>query len=865
MFAALAVFSSSSLFSQNNEKLIKDYISQNKIREYKKADLTNFSIDVNDHSESMNGDVVKIQQLYKGIPVYGSLGSVLIKNNQVVFYNDTFEKDYQNVDANVPSITKEAAFGFASKGTSIEDPSKITILNFHDADTKNMLFAKQQLVYVKKDQNLVLCYEFTFPEKKTPNYWNVLVNATTGEIVQKNNLNLSCNFVDHPFGHSDENNLAIFPLEKENYQQTNTKTSLLLSPDNASYNVFPFPIEAPTFGSRSVITNPWNLTASPEGWHSDGTTHYTNAQGNNVFAYQDLFDDDFFGGITAEGGASRNFNFPYTSGALALTNQDAAITNLFYANNMVHDIFYKFGFTPVARNFQKNNFNLGGAGNDFVNAEAQDGGGTVVTSTVQNYNNANFATPQDGGSGRMQMYLWVNDSQKLFYNAPASATTRTPVTYTAQFGQLITGVPVTGEVKLSPVLDACTALPAGSLTGFIGLAERGTCDFVTKVENMQNAGATGAIIYNAVSSAAPGNMGGTNANIYIMSELIDNAEGEYIKSQLANNVPVNVSMSYSTKQDGSFDNGVMIHEYGHGISNRLTGNGYTCLQYTQSKEQMGEGWSDFFAMMLTNKAGDNASVARGMGTYVSGQGISGAGIRPAKYSPDFTINDYTYGDTNGMEFLNGSTMVPDVHSIGFVWATMLWDLHWQYVAKYGYASDVTSNTTNGSSRVLQLVTDALKLQVCSPTFIDGRNAILQAELATTQGADRCMIWRTFAKRGLGVNASAGSKTNINDQVQDTTVPADCVLATDEVKVVKNNISIYPNPAKNEFFINFPSNTLGKVSVEIYDMSGKLVSSEDKISPDAKKSISTDRLINGTYMVKVKGIGIDAASKVIVKK
>ncbi|WP_415326468.1 T9SS-dependent M36 family metallopeptidase [Chryseobacterium sp. MMS23-Vi53] len=865
IFAAFAVFSSSSLFSQNNEKLIKDFISQNKIREYKKSDLTNFSIDVSDHSESMNGDVVKIQQMYKGIPVYRSLGSVLIKNNQVAYYDDSFEKDYSNADSNVPSITKEAAFKFASHGTNIEDPSKVQILNFHDADIKNV-FAKHQLVYVKKDQNLVLCYEFTFPERKTSNYWDILVNANTGEIVEKNNLNLSCNFVDHPYGHSHENHLAIFPLGKENYQQSNPATSLLLAPDNASYNVFPFPIEAPTFGSRSVVTNPWNLTASPEGWHSDGTTHYTAAQGNNVSAYQDLYDNDFNTGITVDGGASRNFNFPYTPGVLALNNQDAAITNLFYANNMVHDIFYKFGFTPASRNFQKNNFNLGGVGNDFVNAEAQDGGATAVDTTVnppiQNYNNANFATPQDGGSGRMQMYLWVNDAQKLFYNAPASAITRTPVSYIAQFGQQITGLPVTGQVKLSPVLDACTALPANSLTGFIGLAERGNCDFNIKVENMQNAGATGAIIYNAATSAAPGNMGGTNLNVYIMSELIDNAEGEYIKSQLANNIPVNVSMSYSTKQDGSFDNGVMIHEYGHGISNRLTGNGYSCLSYANSREQMGEGWSDFFALMLTNKAGDNASVPRGMGTYVSGEGISGDGIRPAKYSPDFLINDYTYGDTNGMVFSNG---VPDVHSIGFIWATMLWDLHWQYVAKYGYASDVTSNTTSGSSRVLQLVTDALKLQACSPTFVDGRNAILQAELATTGGADRCMIWRTFAKRGLGVNASAGSKTNINDQVQDMTVPADCVLATDEVSAVNNTISIYPNPAKNEFFINFPTKTLGKVSVEIYDMSGKLVSSEDKISPDAKKSISTDKLINGTYMVKVKGLGFDATSKVIVKK
>ncbi len=219
-----------------------------------------------------------------------------------------------------------------------------------------------------------------------------------------------------------------------------------------------------------------------------------------------------------------------------------------------------------------------------------------------------------------------------------------------------------------------------------------------------------------------------------------------------------------------------------------------------------------------------------------------------------------------MEYNNGSAIVPDVHSIGFVWATMLWDLHWKYVEKYGYSSDVLSTTPNGSTKVLQLVTDALKLQGCNPSFIDGRNAILAAELATTQGQDKCMIWGVFARRGLGVNASAGVKNNINDQVQDFNVPEECLLATNEVNADKNkNISIYPNPAKDEFYINFPSNTLGKVSVELYDMSGKLVSSEDKISPDAKKAISTSNLVNGTYMVKIKGLGFEAASKVMVKK
>jgi hypothetical protein len=128
-------------------------------------------------------------------------------------------------------------------------------------------------------------------------------------------------------------------------------------------------------------------------------------------------------------------------------------------------------------------------------------------------------------------------------------------------------------------------------------------------------------------------MSGTDATITIPSVLISNTEGEYIKSQLSANTTVNVTLkndpASSITPDGSFDNGIVVHEYGHGISNRLTGTGAGCLNSSADKEQMGEGWSDFFALMLTNKAGDNASVPRGIGTYAVGQGISGGGIRPA--------------------------------------------------------------------------------------------------------------------------------------------------------------------------------------------------------------------------------------------
>lgn len=860
VIAVFAVIPSVS-FAQSNEVLIKNYISQNKLREYKKSDLNQFIIDNVDSSKSLNGDVVKFQQTYNGLPVYSSAGTVIIKNGKVIYYVDNFIKNYSLSSGNIPTITKITALKKIAQDINKKEIQDFTILNFTDADPANTNFAKQRLTYAESNGELKLAYEFSFPEPQSSSYWNILVDANNGEILSKVDLNLSCYFHNDAYSHENvlDNNFNSFlePLLSIDA----SKNTLLLAPDNASYNVFPLPLEAPTFGSRSIINNPWILSASPEGWHYDGTTRYTITRGNNVYAYEDGAATNN-PGFSPNGGIARNFDFSFDIHADPSLNVESSITNLFYLNNRIHDVFYMFGFTPVARNFQQTNFGLGGIGNDYVNAEAQDGGGT---------NNANFASPSDGSKPRMQMYLWSTVNRQFFYNAPSMAVSRQPSTGVAVFGPILDAIGVTGNVQLSSVIDGCTALPAGSLVGKIGLVERGTCAFTEKTKNLQNSGAIAAIIYNNTANGNTiGNMAGNDATITIPSVLIGNTEGEYIKTHLSANTVVNVTLkddpATSVTPDGSFDNGIVIHEYGHGISNRLTGTGSGCLNANVSKEQMGEGWSDFFALMLTNKPGDNASVARGVGSYAQGQPNTGGGIRPAKYSPDFTINGFTYGNTNGLEYNNGTAIVPDVHSIGFLWASMLWDLNWEYVAKYGYASDVTSGTTNGSARVLQLVTDALKLQVCNPTFVDGRNAILAAELATTGGVDKCMVWRTFAKRGLGVNASAGIKANINDQEQDFTVPTECILSTSETDGVKNvGISIYPNPTKNEFYINFPSNTLGKVDVEIYDMSGKLISTENKISPESKKAISTSKLINGTYIVKVKGLGIDTTSKVIIAK
>ncbi|MBV6497282.1 MAG: hypothetical protein DYH05_01715 [Acidobacteria bacterium ACB1] len=78
--------------------------------------------------------------------------------------------------------------------------------------------------------------------------------------------------------------------------------------------------------------------------------------------------------------------------------QRGAVIQMFYVMNRYHDELYKLGFNEAARNFQNVNFTGQGVGNDRVSAEGQDSSGT---------NNANFATPADGGRGRMQMFLWT--------------------------------------------------------------------------------------------------------------------------------------------------------------------------------------------------------------------------------------------------------------------------------------------------------------------------------------------------------------------------------------------------------------------------------------------------------------------------
>ncbi len=223
----------------------------------------------------------------------------------------------------------------------------------------------------------------------------------------------------------------------------------------------------------------------------------------------------------------------------------------------------------------------------------------------------------------------------------------------------------------------------------------------------------------------------------------------------------------SPKIDGDADNGVIAHEYTHGISNRLTGgpNTTSCLN---NGEQMGEGWSDYFALMVTTNWGtatvNDGPNPRPMGNYVLGYPTTGPGIRLHPYSTNFAVDPWTYAII--------STTGGESHNVGEVWTTMLWDMTWALIKDHGISANIFDATgTGGNVIAMNLVTTGMKLQPCSPGFVTGRNAILEADTLLYGGQYSCIIWDAFAKRGLGLLADQGSSNTVNDGHADFSSPS----------------------------------------------------------------------------------------------
>ncbi|MTE26912.1 T9SS-dependent M36 family metallopeptidase [Winogradskyella ouciana] len=854
------VFGQSNEPSSNYEALINDYLKNNQskfgLQSEDYADLV-----INNEYFSVGTEIthVYINQAYQNIRISNAISGVAIKNGEVFYFSNRFFKDISNkINTSTASQTPASAIEGLANHFQLGTPQNLVQLskdgNAYTFSNGNISTRdiSAELVYVNVEDQLKLAWDVIIYANDNTHWYSARIDATTNEIIEVDNLVLSCNF-ERPHTHEKMSESIDF------FNKVNVPSPSILV-DGSRYNVFALPAESPNHGPRQVVTDPASILASPFGWHDDdgvlGADH-TITRGNNVWAQEDRDGLPFTVGFSPDGTSALNFDFPLDINQPPAGYEDVSITNLFYTNNMMHDIWYHYGFDEAAGNFQETNYTTLGASGDYVNADAQDGSGQ---------NNATFGTPPDGQNPNMTMFLWTPAGP---LNEPLTINNGTVAgDYNgseATFGDALSTTPITSNLTLAidgtpDANDACeTLINTGALNGSIAVIRRGTCEFGFKVRAVENAGAIAAIIVNneagATITMGPGAVGN---QVTIPSIMVNQSDGEAIISALIGGQTLSATLVNNGPFDidGDFDNGIVAHEYGHGISTRLTG-GPAAAGCLFNEEQMGEGWSDWFGLMVTMYPTDTEDDARGIGTFAVSQPTTGGGIRPARYSPDFAVNNFTYGDTN-----NPGLSVP--HGVGFVWATVLWDLTWAYVDKYGFDPDLY-NGNGGNNKVMQLVLDGLKLQPCEPGFIDGRDALLAADTAMG-GADQCMIWEVFARRGLGFNASQGLSTSRSDQVEDFSMPpnsdaslANCTsLSVEEFSA--NTLQVYPNPTNDKISISTKTG-LGNVTIKLTDLNGRAVLTIKKELFDTV-SISTGNLQDGIYILSITGENFNFVEKIV---
>jgi len=832
-----------------------------------------------------NIQYVYLQQTHAGIPVYNGIQTIIFRNNDVLYTSGHFTYELASkAGAARPSLSPASAVNAAALHLKLSAPGELQAAGEKN-NGQSLLFASpiakspiETRLYwvVGEDGSVKLAWNVNIDVKGSSDWWNVRIDAQTGSVLEKDNWTVN---EKHPEKNKPQ------PVTGKTVNETG---SPFAPPPptvtSAGYYVIPYPFESPKHRPFVLENQPWlkagaGNNATTNGWHFDGANNYNVTRGNNVYAYLDLQNNNTPGTV----------NFPDTSSTAipSLTfgtvptftqqpaigvNRKAALTNLFYWNNIIHDVTYQYGFNEVSGNFQADNIGRGGLGNDYVQAEAQDASGT---------NNANFSTPSDGSRPRMQMYLWTG-GPSLIVNAPASIAG----SYSAEESNFSTANklsatgPITGPAVYyndanATTHEACLGAPSNSITGKIAIIMRGNCNFTDKVKFAQTAGAIAVIVINNVAGA-PIVMGGADNTITIPAMMVSQSDGALLIAQLNNGL--NVTLSPPLNIDGDFDNGIVVHEYGHGISNRLTGGpaNSSCLG---NAEQAGEGWSDYFALMLTtdwaNTALTDGPKARPMGTFAFNQPNNGAGIRTFPYSTNTTVNPLTYA--------NMATNT-EVHFTGEIWAATLWDMTWGLIGQSNSIETnlYNSNSTAGNVVAMKLVMEGLRLQPCRPGFLDARDAILAADSILYNGAHRCTIWKAFAKRGMGVSAKQGSSSVATDQVAAFDVPsavylskssAPASIAPNGQQVITVNATCQCQVSSNTYTIRdtiptgftYVSSTGGVLNGNVVSFSGISFSAEQQTKTfnmtiqAANNGCFIDSSINDNRTVTVGGLTSSALS------
>lgn len=841
-----AAFSSRSM-DRPAEDIARDFLTKN-MAQY---GLSKASIDAayvrHVHDTGRGGIIVVFAQKVDGVEVWHNELKVLLdRQGDVIAAGGNLRGDaISTLQGGAPYVFAFPADGAIARACTEHAASPVSRLDLVESGREENGYRTFELRSDGRENTLGLHFAraarvkqvlYALPDRLVPAYylevdlqttgtssadlWGYVVSAENGELLERNHLTNDAAFQYKVWADAAPPNT---PLDGPIADWTPHPTGF---PNGASPAFI-----APTLISMDGFnTNPLgNFDPWLSGFASE-------TLGNNVDAYADLVGGDGFsvGDLRANTTSPNTFDYAYDTAAVpnASTNQiKASVTSLFYLNNWLHDYFYDSGFNEGAGNAQSDNLGRGGAQGDPLHAQAQDYSGT---------DNANMSTPADGSSPRMQMYVFTGAIKGNLSVQPLNVTMNNkpaafgpnPFSTTAE---LILGNDSTGP----DFNDACEAI-TNNVTGKIVLVNRGTCTFESKVLKAQQAGAVGVLITNNVAAGLPAMGEDPNTSGVTIGSLgIYQSDGDLLKTQLQSQT-LTVTMAanpQSINRDGTLDNQIVAHEWGHYIHHRLVTDCPTLLcgaapnQYQCS--QCGgesEGWGDFNALLMTLRNGDNfASGTFAAAIYASDAFGDSAyfGIRRFAYSRDFAKNGLTFKHvTNGVALpttpQNGS--FPDnweVHNSGEVWASMMFQAYTQLLLNGGHTF------VEAKRRMADYVVAGMMLTPNNPTFTEQRDGLIAAARAMDAN-DALLLAQGFAARGAGTCAvsppidsltgsgvvedfnNGGSMQILGATLTETMAcDQDGVLDTEEVGSV--NVTIY-NPGGGHLLNTSLSVTSGNPAV-----------------------------------------------------
>ena len=140
------------------------------------------------------------------------------------------------------------------------------------------------------------------------------------------------------------------------------------------------------------------------------------------------------------------------------------------------------------------------------------------------------------------------------------------------------------------------------------------------------------------------------------------------------------------------------------------------------------------------------------------------------YSLSFKINPLTFKNV---------TTLNTPHDIGLIWGSVIFDLYWRLIESNGFSTNwYDSKQAKGNIILMNLIIATLKTQVCNPSFLDARNALLSADEQVSGGKYKCKIWQAFAARGMGIHAKEKLRDFVFDYEQVTEsfkIPRICII------------------------------------------------------------------------------------------